>query len=282
MAETEDTIGRTRKDDADAGGQREINEYFDATSSYWDAVYRDDDLQARIYRRRQEYVLAAVDAVQPAPARVLEVGCGAGHLTLELARRGLRVDALDASMAMVEAARGRIEEAGLGTQVQVAQADVHALPFDTGAFDLVVAVGVIPWLHSPAVAVAEMARMLAPGGELVLTADNRARLTSFTDPRRILALPPLKRIYRRVRRIDPVTVSQLHTPRRVDAMLAGAGLSPVERRTVGFGPMSFMGRSMLQGRRGRDLDERLQRLADAGTPGLRWTGWHYLVRASSR
>src|SRR5437016_1157090 len=79
MPDTEDSIGPARGDDAGGeGGQREINEYFDATSSYWDAVYRDDDLQARIYKRRQEYVLAAVAAVEPRPARVLEVGCGAG------------------------------------------------------------------------------------------------------------------------------------------------------------------------------------------------------------
>ncbi|HEX3511504.1 MAG TPA: methyltransferase domain-containing protein [Solirubrobacteraceae bacterium] len=283
MPDTDDSIGRTREGDArEQGGQREINQYFDANSSYWDSVYRDDDLQGRIYKRRQGHVLAAVEAMQPPPARVLEVGCGAGHLTLALARRGLHLDALDASPAMVESARRRIEEAGLGADVEVGQADVHALPFGSGEFDLVVAVGVIPWLHSPDVAVAEMARVLRPGGELVLTADNRARLTSFTDPRRVLALPPLKHAYRRVRRIDPVTVSRLHTPRRVDAMLAHAGLEPIERRTVGFGPLTFMGRSILQGSSGLRLDERLQRLADAGTPGLRWTGWHYLVRARRR
>jgi ubiquinone/menaquinone biosynthesis C-methylase UbiE len=283
MSDTDDSIGRARGDDArEQGGQREINEYFDATSTYWDAVYRDDDLQARIYKRRQQYVVAAVDAVQPPPARVLEVGCGAGHLTLALAQKGLHLDALDASLAMVEAARGRIADAGLSDRVEVAQADVHALPFAAGEFDLVVAVGVIPWLHSPAAAVAEMARVLRPQGQLVLTADNRARLTSFTDPRRILAMPPLKRVYRRIRRIDPVTISRMHTPRAVDAMLAQAGLSPIERRTVGFGPMSFLGRSILLGNRGLALDERLQRLADTGTPGIRWTGWHYLVRATSR
>ena len=122
--------------------------------------------------------------------------------------------------------------------VNVGAADVHALPFAAGDFDLVVAVGVLPWLHTPASAVREMARVLRDDGQVVLTADNGARLTSFTDPREILARTPLRRLYHKLRRRPGVAMSRLDFPRRIDRLVHEGGLRTLERRTVGFGPMS--------------------------------------------
>jgi glycosyltransferase involved in cell wall biosynthesis/ubiquinone/menaquinone biosynthesis C-methylase UbiE len=277
---TRSPLGHTQAND-DPQGQ--VSAYFDSTASYWDGVYRGTDLQGLIYQRRQDAVLAYVDAVGlSSGATVLEIGCGAGHLTTELAERQLRVEAVDASDAMVETTRERALKAGLGKEVVVSKADVHALPFAMDHFDLVVAVGVIPWLHAPAQAIGEMARVLRPGGHLVVTADNRTRLTSFTDPRRIVAIPPLKRAYRTLRGREVSSMSQLHTPRGIDRMLEHAGLIPVARRTVGFGPFSILGRSILEGSAGIRINDLLQARADRGMPGLRWTGWHYVVRAEKR
>jgi SAM-dependent methyltransferase len=261
--------------------QEHVTAHFDSTASYWDAVYRDGDVQGLIYRMRQAVVLDNVVAAKlPHEAPVLEIGCGAGHLTAELAGRGLRVDAVDASQAMVDVTASRMAEAGLAERVTVATADVHALPFEADSFDLVVAVGVIPWLHSPGDAVREMARVLRPGGQVILTADNRARLTSFTDPRAILALTPLRRAWVALRRRrGSLASSRLDFPKRIDELLAQSGLRPLARRTVGFGPMSFLGRSVFREERSIEINDRLQAMADRGVPGLRWTGWHYVVRA---
>ena len=68
-------------------------------------------------------------------------------------------------------------------RVRIHAADVHALPFQAHTFDLVVAIGVIPWLHSERVALQEMQRVLKPGGYLLVTADNNARLNRILDPR---------------------------------------------------------------------------------------------------
>jgi ubiquinone/menaquinone biosynthesis C-methylase UbiE len=261
--------------------QENVNTHFDKTASYWDEVYREQDLQGIIYQHRQAAVLGYVDAANlPAGARVLEIGCGAGHLTARLAERGLHVNAIDASEGMVELTARRAHEAGLDQQVKVSQADVHSLPFETDHFDLVVAVGVIPWLHSPAEAVAEMARVLRPGGELVLTADNRARLLSFTDPRGMLALTPLRRIYHALRGRPGEAVSYLHSPRRINGFVRRASLRPLARRTIGFGPLSLLGHPLFGEARAVRVNSRLQALADAGAPLLKWTGWHYLVRAT--
>jgi SAM-dependent methyltransferase len=210
----------------------------------------------------------------------MEIGCGAGHLTMQLAGLGLRVEAIDASPAMVEVTAERARRGGFAESVHVAVADVHALSsFADGEFDLVVAVGVLPWLHAPAAAVREMARVLGEGAQLVLTADNGARLTSFTDPREILARTPLRTLYRKLRKRPGVAMSRLDFPRRIDRLLCEGGLQPVLRRTVGFGPLSFLGRPIFDDARGVRIDERLQRLADRGVPAVRWTGWHYVVLA---
>ncbi len=263
-----------------AGFQKNVNTHFDSTVSYWDQVYREDDLQGRIYRNRQTAVLTYIDAAALRPgARVLEIGCGAGHLTMQLAGRGLHVEAIDASPAMVELTAERAREKGFAELVKVGAADVHALPFAAGDFDLVVAVGVLPWLHTPASAVREMARVLRDDGQVVLTADNGARLTSFTDPREILARTPLRSLYHKLRRRPGVAMSRLDFPRRIDRLVREGGLQTLECRTVGFGPMSLLRRPIFGERRGIRIDERLQRLADRGVPVVKWTGWHYVLRA---
>ncbi|MCW3028610.1 MAG: Methyltransferase type 11 [Solirubrobacterales bacterium] len=262
------------------GVQEQVNAHFDSSASYWDGVYRGGDLQGIIYQQRQSAVLDYVDEADVgSDAVVLEIGCGAGHLTMQLADRGIRVHAVDASPAMVDATAARAGEHGVSDRVTVNVADVHALPFETGHFDLVIAVGVIPWLHSPADAVAEMTRVLRPQGNLILTADNGARLVSFTDPRGLLALTPLKRVLVSLRRRRGRVSSRLHFPSRIDEMLLKSSLQPVARRTVGFGPLSFLGRPVMSESRSIRVNGRLQALADRGVPGLKLTGWHYLVRA---
>lgn len=269
-----------RGDRVGQNAQTNVNTYFDATVAYWDGVYSDAALQGVIYQQRQAVVLGFVDAAAlPSGAPALEIGCGAGHLTAELARRGLSVRAVDASPAMVESTTTLLRERALDRGVTVEVADVHALPFEQESFDLVVAVGVIPWLHSPGEAVVEMARVLRPGGQLVVTADNRLRLTTFTDPRAMLAQTPLKALYRRLRRRPAAAMSRLDSPRAVARYLAQGGLRRQTDRTVGFGPLSLFGRPLMEGRRGVRLNNRLQALADRGVPGVRSAGWHYVVRA---
>lgn len=260
--------------------QANVNTYFDATVAYWDGVYNDADLQGVIYQQRQLAVLEFVNAAGlDAGASVLEIGCGAGHLTAELARRGLTVRAIDASPGMVESTTRQLRRFGLDRGVTVEVADVHAMPFEDAGFELVVAVGVIPWLHSPGDAVVEMARVLRPGGRLVATADNRLRLSSFTDPRAMLAQSPLKQVYRRLRHRPGMAMSRLDSPRAVARLLAHGHLRRRAGRTVGFGPLSWFGRPLMEGQRGVRLNNRLQALADRGVPGIRSAGWHYVVWA---
>jgi SAM-dependent methyltransferase len=97
---------------------------------------------------------------------VLEVGCGTGVVTGELARLGeARVVGLDVAGGMLAFARR--QEGG----VTYVQADAHALPFTAGSFDAVVCHYLLLWLADPAQAVREMARVVRPGGDVLACAE---------------------------------------------------------------------------------------------------------------
>jgi SAM-dependent methyltransferase len=113
--------------------------------------------------------------------RVLEVGCSFGHMTEFLAEQPevAALTTFDTDVAFVEITRAKVEELGLAVVREVqhlGQEATRRLPWDDGAFDLVVVVGVVE--HLPARArraqVDEYYRVLAPGGHIaVLDTPNR-------------------------------------------------------------------------------------------------------------
>lgn len=103
--------------------------------------------------------------------RVLDVGCGDGTYALPAASRGALVTAVDRSDEMLEAARQRAQ--GAGAQIRFERGDASRLPFDDESFDVVLAVTVLCFVEDGAPAIDEVARVLAPGGRLVLADLNR-------------------------------------------------------------------------------------------------------------
>lgn len=99
---------------------------------------------------------------------VLDAGCGSGPLASALHERGARVTGLDASAAMVGLARRR-----LGQDADVRVGDLREpLPFDDGAFDLVVASLVLHYLQDWSGPLAELRRVLRPGGRVLVSVNH--------------------------------------------------------------------------------------------------------------
>src|SRR5215213_7860781 len=262
---------------ASAGAQNATNAFFDEHVIFWDDVYRSPDVFALIHQQRRQRALALIDGLELAPgSRVLEVGCGAGLLAVALASRGLQVDAIDASPGMVQATQQRVRGLGLDGVVRCRVADVHHLDdVPTGRYRLVVALGVVPWLHAPPVAMREMTRVLKDEGHLIVNADNRHRLIYILDPRLNPALAPartaLRSRLRRSRRrpANGAVRPGVHSLADFDRLVADSGLHKVAGTVLGFGPFTLLSRPALPMKAGIRLHLTLQRAADNGAPVLR-------------
>ena len=114
-------------------------------------------------------------AVELAPARVLDVACGAGHTALALAAAGLSTTAVDLTEEML--AQGRALARERGVAVVFDRGDVEALPYPDGSFDLVVSRLAAHHFPDPARAVREIARVLGPDGRFLLV-----DVVSFHEP----------------------------------------------------------------------------------------------------
>jgi ubiquinone/menaquinone biosynthesis C-methylase UbiE len=112
-------------------------------------------------------IAADVAAATPDGARVLEVGCGPGHLSIRLARQhGLEVTGLDLDPAMIQRARTNVDRLGDGDERRPSflVGDVASLAFPDGSFDRVVSTLSMHHWADPAAGLAEIGRVLRPGG----------------------------------------------------------------------------------------------------------------------
>jgi ubiquinone/menaquinone biosynthesis C-methylase UbiE len=98
--------------------------------------------------------------------RLLDVGCGDGVYLIEAARLGAAATGVDRSEAMLITARRHAADHGV--EVELRQGDAHALPFDDGTFDVVVAITMLCLVPDAAKAVNEMARVTVPGGRVII------------------------------------------------------------------------------------------------------------------
>jgi SAM-dependent methyltransferase len=110
---------------------------------------------------------AALDAADLAPGtEVLDVAAGSGNPAIPAAQAGARVTALDLAPSLVEIGRRRAREAGV--EIDWVEGDAEALPYPEAAFDVALSVLGVQFVPRHALAAAELARVIRPGGRLVM------------------------------------------------------------------------------------------------------------------
>lgn len=153
-------------------------------------------------RLEKELVFSLMD-VKPGKTS-LDVGCGTGNYTIELAKRGLKTTGIDSSEEMLALAEEKARRKGL--EITFQRADAMNLPFPESSFEMVISTGLLCFLVEPETALIEMHRVLKPGGRLVIgTLNKRSPWALF---RRIKGMFK-ETIYNQARFISPAELEGL-------------------------------------------------------------------------
>ncbi len=135
--------------------------YFAAHAEAWDSIrslhVAETEVEEAINRALGEQSLG----------RLVDIGTGTGRMIELFADRAASVIGIDRSSEMLRLARTKLDEAGVGS-ASLRQGDMYALPLADGSADVVLLHQVLHYAHAPAAAIAEAARLLAPGGRLLI------------------------------------------------------------------------------------------------------------------
>ncbi len=169
---------------------------------------------------------AAVAYINARGGEVLEVGVGTG-LSLETYNSALRVTGMDYSEDMLRKARARVAKLGLDHVAELRQMDARSLEFPDASFDTVAAMHVLSVVPEPERVMAEIARVLRPGGQVVITNHFRHERGVWAGLARAAA--PLERVL------------GWHSDFEIDTVLQDPRLHVVTRRDLPpMGMMTFL------------------------------------------
>jgi ArsR family transcriptional regulator len=172
----DDILGRIDPDDAITGADLDRRAVVrrrraDAAQAYFARIATRWDEERSLHAADDVVEAAIVEIAGRQPyRRIVDLGTGTGRMLQVLAADPAVVEravGVDASHSMLAVARADLERAGI-RHVELRQGDVLSPPLDRGSFDLVVVHQVLHFLDEPAHAVREAARLLSPGGRLLL------------------------------------------------------------------------------------------------------------------
>lgn len=244
--------------------RRTVERDFDSRVDEWRTIYDGRSFHDDAIRVRLERTVSIIEAL-PHPVRSagLDVGCGAGQLLDEMTRVGYQAHGTDIAFGMAGTSRS-----SRGTPLVQSSAD--ALPYASKHFALVTALGLIEYVPEPERALRDMARVLIPGGTLIVTAPNPLRMGYLVDPVGVVAtvLKPPKGGYRR----------RYWTPRKLRREVESAGFKVQRLIGHGLGPIHFARRPVISDERSIKLGNWLERVLPNVV--VRWLGANLIVVAT--
>lgn len=184
------------------------------------------------YLVRRQYVLTMLAAGAPTAGRVLDIGCGPGVYTSALLDRQWKVWGTDLSPRMLVVAKDSVRNRP-GAEFAVGQ--TTGLPFADASFDAIICIGVMAYVEDDDKTVAEIARVLKPGGCAVIQLANRyapirlERRLRWEVARRVLRRAPDEEDRLR----QAVTLS-VHEMRAFKSLCTRSGLIPRDSRYYDF------------------------------------------------
>ena len=242
----------------------------DDSAKKWNDMYAGTSrrLDQVKFRRRRDITIEHVLRLLPPGGRVLDLGCGAAPVLSELRRRGIQCTGLDLTQDMLEHARERLRAMNLDDS-DLHQGNCCHTPFPDASFDIVVCLGVVSYVEHYEDALAEIQRLLKPGGHALISLRNRFNLI-LSDPVRLTR--HLVKVLAGHLEPEPYTIGRFMDPREFEEKVRRQGFHIHDFHGIGFGPFRFRGRALFSERTRIRIDAALTRLFGANRSGLphRW------------
>ena len=163
-----------------------VTKYFNENSKAWiSSSYEGDGYDYPTARLRSEKTIEIISQLFPkGNAKILDLGCGAGHMAIKLVEKGFRVTGIDNSDSMLSIANeasAKIKQEYLG-KVEFVQSDIIDNKVTKSSYDVISALGVIGYLPDDASIFREAHRILKSGGSFIVSCRNRLfNMVSISD-----------------------------------------------------------------------------------------------------
>ncbi|WP_434052867.1 MAG: class I SAM-dependent methyltransferase [Roseibium sp.] len=165
----------------DGFGTDQLRAAYDACAPRWDRKIGRLGFPSA-YREVLRHAASGLNAHDHATAKVLDCGVGTGAMSMALAgemANAFDLSAVDISPAMLKEASANLQRAGIGCRTDLA--DISALPYACESFDFVMCAHALEHLAKPETALAEMCRVLKPGGRLLLVTTRKSLFGAFVQ-----------------------------------------------------------------------------------------------------
>jgi arsenite methyltransferase len=244
-----------------------IRSYFDAAAGEYASAR---ELEYSFTQQKR----IALQLLPPRMGRVLDVGCGPAVMAAELLERADEFWGIDISAQMIGKGRARIARHPRAEHCHLATGDGEALDFPDRFFDAVVSLGMLEYLVTYQRALAEIWRVLRPGGVAVLAVPNRRSPYHLSRRGAGIMRRGIKQILRRAPRATENFVYNPCVPAELDADIRRAGFRKVAARGC-----NFILYPLHDFHKGASLALNRQLTKLARPPLDTWLGTQYLVKA---
>jgi SAM-dependent methyltransferase len=263
-----------------------VRDFFNSSDGWRGKFYREvhNPFGQMLVRRKYHVLRLFRKHVDHSTATVFDAGCGPGEYLGELGDAGVRVFGMDASEEMLAASGELLRDRGLEGAPPLVRGDLEHVPVKSGSFDAVLCIGVLGYLESDAGALAELHRLLRPGGVLIVNVRNLNAATSLHYSGRLKLNYLRSHGWREFRGLVSMAThtrdggwkSRAYNLRRFERLIGSTGFTRLEGVTFGY-ELKALGMLGLGGRQIVRMETWVERLMMAiPLRALRYSGWGYI------
>lgn len=143
-----------------------VIDHFNQRSTEWGSLY-----SRPVFQQRLKLFVDSVQDLTPAPANVLDFGCGSGVISCELAKHGYKVTGVDAASGMVQSASENASKQDIAN-IEFSSIDSAGNGLPDAKYDAVVCSSVLEYVPNDEHLVLNLMRTLSPGGTLLISVPN--------------------------------------------------------------------------------------------------------------